>query len=134
MTNPLLRIGEVAAQAGVSTRTVDYYTSLGLLTETARTGGTFRLYPPASVDRIATIRQLEAHGVSLDEIATALASPPARELAHLVSKLEDDLRTLQATASHAEPEAHGLLTALTARAHGLITAAIELAAGLPPSA
>jgi DNA-binding transcriptional MerR regulator len=134
VTHSLLRIGEVAAQAGVSTRTVDYYTSLGLLAEAARTAGNFRLYHPATVDRIAAIRQLEAHGVSLDEIATALTSPPARELAYLVGRLEDDLQILQATASTAEPEAHGLLAALTARAHNLITTAIELAAGIPPAA
>src|SRR5688572_17971519 len=134
VVDPLLRIGEVAAQAGVSTRTVDYYTNLGLLTETARSTGNFRLYHPATVDRIATIRHLEAHGVSLDEIATALTGPPDHELAHLLGKLEDDLRSLQAAASAAEPEAQGLLAAITTRAHNLIITAIDVAAGLPPPA
>jgi DNA-binding transcriptional MerR regulator len=58
MTEQLLRIGELAARAGVSTRTVDFYTSLGLLSPAARTGGNFRLYAPDTVERIAIIPRL----------------------------------------------------------------------------
>ena len=40
----LLRIGELANLAGVSTRTVDFYTGLGLIEPAERTAGNFRLY------------------------------------------------------------------------------------------
>jgi DNA-binding transcriptional MerR regulator len=133
MTDPLLRIGEIAAQAGVSTRTVDYYTGLGLIAESGRTPGNFRLYHPATVDRIASIRQLEAHGVPLDDIATAINGGHGHELATVLGQLQSDLQALHNT-SAADPQAHGLLTAICARAHTLITTAIEMAAGMPPSA
>ena len=63
MGEELLRIGELAARAVVSTRTVDFYTGLGLLTPTRRSGGNFRLYQPADVQRIAAVRHLEAQGI-----------------------------------------------------------------------
>jgi MerR family copper efflux transcriptional regulator len=51
ISQALLRIGEVAAQAGVSPRTVDFYTSLGLLTPAARTEA-FAAAGVALIDRV----------------------------------------------------------------------------------
>ena len=120
----LMRIGEIAAAAGVTPRTVDYYTNLNLLTPTERSAGNFRLYDPSTVDRITTIRQLEAHGVPLDDIANALNSAQAPDIDH-------DLHTLQ-NAAAANPDAHRLLTAAAARAHHLITTALEIALNITP--
>ncbi|HEX6076645.1 MAG TPA: MerR family transcriptional regulator [Micromonosporaceae bacterium] len=128
----LLRIGEIAARAGVSPRTVDFYTSLGLLTPAARTAGNYRLYQPDTVERITTIRTLEAHGVRLQDIATAVRQPVDGELRAKLDQLDDALHALQAVASRAGEHAHGLLAAITARAHALITTALEITAGLPP--
>ncbi|GIG88513.1 helix-turn-helix domain-containing protein [Plantactinospora endophytica] len=128
----MLRIGEVAAQAGVSPRTVDFYTSLGLITPAARTGGNYRLYSPEVVERIATIRTLESHGVPLQEIAAALRQPVGEDLDAKLGQLDDALHALQAAARHSDEHANGLLTAITARAHALITTALDLTAGLPP--
>jgi MerR family transcriptional regulator, copper efflux regulator len=128
----LLRIGQLAAQARVSTRTVDYYTTLGMLTPAERSPGNFRLYDPSAVDRIAVIRQLEAAGVSLDDIAKALNSSTTVNVAGLLRQLDDDIQALQDAAQTAGPEAHGLLAAITARAHSLITTALEITASLPP--
>jgi MerR family transcriptional regulator, copper efflux regulator len=72
----LMRIGEVAAAARVSTRTVDYYTSLGLIAAAERTSGNFRLYRPQTVGRIGAVRQLEASGAKLEDIVAALAAAP----------------------------------------------------------
>jgi DNA-binding transcriptional MerR regulator len=127
----LLRIGELAFRAKVSTRTVDYYTNLGLLTPAERTPGSHRRYAPSAVDRIATIRQLETHGVSLDEIATALRISTA-DIPALLRRLDEDLHALQTAAQDTAPEAHGILAAITARAHSLITTALEITAGMPP--
>jgi MerR family copper efflux transcriptional regulator len=127
----LLKIGEVAAQAGVSSRTVDFYTGMGLIEASARTAGNFRLYDASVVDRIAAVRRLEANGVSLDDIARALSGPA--DLAAQLSRLDGDLQALREASARAGEEAGVLLAAITARVHSLITAAIEIAAGLPPA-
>src|SRR5512141_1550418 len=75
MGGGLLRIGELAELAGVSTRTVDFYTGLGLLVPAKRTGGNFRLYQRTDVARIGLIRRLEAQGIRLEDIARALVAP-----------------------------------------------------------
>src|SRR5262249_1686977 len=94
MSGDLLRIGELAAQAEVTTRTVDHYTRLGLLNPAERPSGNYRLYDPSEVDRIRLIRQLEAHGVSLDDIAVAL-STPGTGLPEALDPLGHDLPALQ---------------------------------------
>ncbi|GAA1789947.1 MerR family transcriptional regulator [Planosporangium flavigriseum] len=135
MSDGLLRIGELAARAGVSTRTVDFYTNLGLLSPAGRTGGNFRLYAPDAVERIGLVRQLEAHGVSLQDIAAAMRREPTGDaIAGLLTNLSQDLHSLQEVAHSAGPEAHGILAAITARAHSLITTALEIAANMPPPA
>jgi DNA-binding transcriptional MerR regulator len=128
----LMRIGELAAAAGVSSRTVDYYTSLNLLTPATRTPGNFRLYDPGAVERIAIIRQLESHGVPLDAIAAALSAPHAADLSALLRRLDDDVHTLQQAADTAGPDTYALLTTAAARAHNLITTALEIALGVTP--
>ena len=126
----LLRIGELANQAGVSTRTVDFYTGLGLIESTQRTAGNFRLYDPSCVERIAAIKVLEANGVSLADMATAL-DRGAGDLTNQLSQVQGDLEQLRAAALDAGPAAHQLLLALTARLQSLIHTAIELTNNLP---
>lgn len=128
----LMRIGQLASAAGVSTRTVDYYTSLNLLAPAERTAGNFRLYDPGAVERITTIRLLESHGVPLDDITRALNSPHAEDLTALLRRLDHDLHTLQDAVETAGPDAYGLLTAAAARAQNLITTALEIALGVTP--
>ncbi|MGH3858811.1 MerR family transcriptional regulator [Actinokineospora sp.] len=131
MADTLLRIGELATQAGVSTRTIDYYTNLGLIVPAERTPGNYRLYDPTAVEQVNTIRRLEAHGVSLDEIATALRTHNA-DVPALLHRLDDDLRALRDVAESTAPHAHGLLAAITARAQSLITTALEISQHMPP--
>lgn len=126
----LLRIGELAARAGVSTRTVDFYTSLGLLRPAGRTAGNFRLYDPTTVDWIATIRRLEANGVSLEEIAALTRG--STDLASVLGRLEQDLQDLQVAAQAAAGPVQSLLAALAVRAHTLLSTALEIASSLPP--
>jgi MerR family copper efflux transcriptional regulator len=132
MIQALLKIGEVAARAGVSVRTVDYYTGLGLISPAARSDGSFRLYDPAVIERIATIRQLESLGVGLDTITTALANPHHGDFAALIGRLDQDLRTLKATADTAAVDDFGLLVTAITRAHNLIAAALDIAASPLP--
>ncbi|MEU5690834.1 MerR family transcriptional regulator [Actinosynnema sp. NPDC020468] len=125
MVEALLRIGELAARAGVSIRTVDYYTGLGLLTPAQRTAGGYRLYVPTDVDRIHLVQRLEVQGVPLDAISTALTAPRA-DVTEILARIDEDLRVLHAAAETASPEVHGLLAAIAGRVHSLITVALQI--------
>jgi DNA-binding transcriptional MerR regulator len=57
-----MRIGEVAAQAGVSVRALRYYEEQGLLTAD-RTASGQRRYAPEAVDRVRFIQSLYAAGL-----------------------------------------------------------------------
>ena len=66
-----MRIGEVAAAAGVSTRALRYYEERDLL-PAERTAGGQRTYGEAAVDRVRLIQQLYAAGLSSRVIADLL--------------------------------------------------------------
>ncbi|HEX6341100.1 MerR family transcriptional regulator [Umezawaea sp.] len=130
MSEALLKIGELAARSGVSIRTIDYYTGLGLLAPAKRTASNYRLYSPADADRIGVIQRLETQGVSLEEISRALGSQPA-DVADLLTRITADLDVLQAAISAADPETHGLLAAIAGRVHSLVTIALQIPPDLP---
>jgi DNA-binding transcriptional MerR regulator len=70
-----VRIGEVAKQAGVSSRTLRYYEELGLLTPSARSTAGTRRYTDDDVARLRRIRELqELMGFDLGEIASVLSA------------------------------------------------------------
>jgi DNA-binding transcriptional MerR regulator len=126
----LLRIGEFATRAEVSPRTVDYYTNLGLLTPAERTAGGYRLYDDADIARVHLIRQLEAQGLSLEEITTALTSGTG-EISDTLARLDEDLKLLRTVAETAPTEIHGLLTLISARVHSLVTVALQIPPDIP---
>ncbi|WP_212823006.1 MerR family transcriptional regulator [Catellatospora sp. TT07R-123] len=126
----LMRIGELAAAAGVSNRTVDFYTNLGLISPASRTSGGFRLYDPAVVEQIATVQRLESSGMSLEEIAAQLRAGGA-DLAAVLARLDTDLAALRELAEAAAVTGHGLAASLAVRANQLITLAAELLAAMP---
>ena len=67
-----LRIGEVAQQAGVSTRTLRYYQELGMLDPGVSPGGS-RRYAPRDVARLRRILELrDVMGFDLDRISAIL--------------------------------------------------------------
>lgn len=72
-SEPHLRIGEAAALAGVSTRTLRYYQELGLLTPAGTTAGGARRYSDSDVARVHRIRHLQdLVGFDLNEIRTVV--------------------------------------------------------------
>ena len=91
----MLKIGEVAAQSGVSIDTLRYYERLGLLPKPARTRSGYRLYDARMVDRLAFIKRAQSFGLTLDEIKQMLqletANPQtcSRVLEVIEHKLED---------------------------------------------
>ena len=125
MSEALLKIGELAARAGVSIRTVDYYTTLGLISPAQRTASNYRLYSAADVDRIHLVQRLEVHGVPLEEISTAL-STRASDVTAILDRIDTDLQTLQTAAEGASPEMQGLLAIIATRVHSLITIALQI--------
>jgi MerR family transcriptional regulator, redox-sensitive transcriptional activator SoxR len=72
-----LNIGEVAARAGVATSALRFYETEGLIVG-RRTAGGHRQYPRDALRRVAFIRAAQAVGLTLPEIATALASLPQK--------------------------------------------------------
>jgi DNA-binding transcriptional MerR regulator len=89
------RIGEVAAAAGVTIRTLHHYEAIGLLTP-GRTEAGYRTYDDASVERIYRICVLRRLGMSLPEIARALDDDEWSLATALSSHLDDVEQTLVA--------------------------------------
>ena len=76
---PLLRIQEVAADVGLTTRTIRYYEELGLLKPAARSEGAYRLYDEDDLERLRFIKGLrDDAGFSLAEIGQLLEDEAAR--------------------------------------------------------
>ncbi|MFC5705496.1 redox-sensitive transcriptional activator SoxR [Aeromonas eucrenophila] len=70
-----LAIGQIAKRAGVNASALRFYEEKGLL-QSLRSDGGQRLYPRDALRRIAFIRVAQGMGLSLGEIAEALAGLP----------------------------------------------------------
>lgn len=66
-----LRIGELAEKTGITRRTIDYYTNLGLL-EAERSGSNYRYYSTEAIQQLHEIELKKAEGLSLEEIRQQL--------------------------------------------------------------
>jgi DNA-binding transcriptional MerR regulator len=76
---PLLRIQEVSAALGMTTRRLRYYEELGLLKPAARSEGDYRLYDEDDLERLRFIKGLrDDAGFSLSEIGQLLEDEAAR--------------------------------------------------------
>lgn len=67
-----MKIGELAATAGVNPKTIRYYESIGVLPEPARTGSGYRNYAESFIDRLTFIRTAQRLGITLDEVKEIL--------------------------------------------------------------
>jgi len=138
-----MRIGQLARETGVSTKTVRYYETIGVLPEADRAPNGYRTYGQHSVERLRYIRDAQATGLTLTEIASILElrEQGALTCKHVTGLLEhhlDDLDRHIAALHHTRTQ----LAALAKRASRLdpadcadpnrcqtITAGIELADG-----
>lgn len=76
----LLRIQEVAAETGLTTRAIRYYEQIGLLEPAARSDGAYRLFDSSDLERLRFIRELrDDAGFSLAQIGQLLEDETARE-------------------------------------------------------
>jgi MerR family transcriptional regulator, thiopeptide resistance regulator len=78
-----MNVGEVAALAGITVRTLHHYDRIGLLTPSQRTVTGYRRYTPADLDRLHRVLVYRELGFSLEEVATLLDAPDADPAAHL---------------------------------------------------
>lgn len=68
-----MRIGVLAEQSGVPTKTIRYYEQIGLMPGPPRTAGGYRDYGRGAAGRLTFIRAAQSIGLSLGEISEILA-------------------------------------------------------------
>lgn len=85
------RIEQVAAQTGLTKRTIRYYEELGLCEPPARTEGNYRLYSAADIARLERIGQLkDVLGLALAEIKTMVLTEEQRAEIRVAYQQEHD--------------------------------------------
>ncbi|RHW34191.1 MerR family transcriptional regulator [Neobacillus notoginsengisoli] len=101
----MYRIGELAVRAGVSKRTIDYYTSIGLL-NAERTRSNYRLYDDEALSDLKYIEECKSMHFPLEEIRRKLeikkagiireseVCEQAYSVAQQMKQLQDDLTAL----------------------------------------
>jgi len=91
-----MKIGEVAEQTGVSTKTIRYYEDIGVLPEPERAPNGYRDYDDVTVSRLRFVRDAQATGLTLTEIASILELRDQGESTchHVVDLLEHHLDDL----------------------------------------
>jgi MerR family transcriptional regulator, copper efflux regulator len=101
----LLRIGEVAGEAGVNIQTLRFYERRGLLKNPPRRPSGYREYTPDSVRRVRFIKRAQQLGFTLKEIEELLQlrddpSVPCAEVRTTaeakVSEIDEKIRHLKA--------------------------------------
>lgn len=112
-----MRIGELAALAGVSTRTLRHYHDVGVLPAPRRRSNGYREYGILDATRLLRIRHLVSIGLSLDQITLVLAADGENfsdDLAALetslglqIEALHRQLQSVRAARRSALPEAPG---------------------------
>ncbi|CAL9313792.1 MerR family transcriptional regulator [Streptomyces sp. SudanB182_2057] len=123
-----MRIGELAAAVGVTTRTVRHYHHLGLLPEPARRANGYRHYALRHAVVLARIRRLTELGLGLTEVRDVLADDAGRDLVEVLAELDEDLARQEAAVRERRRRLRALLDAGEPPADGPVSP--ELAAVL----
>ncbi|MGW5650270.1 MerR family transcriptional regulator [Streptomyces humi] len=121
-----MRIGELAAAVGVSTRTVRHYHHQGLLPEPGRLANGYRDYTLRHAVVLARIRRLTELGLGLAEVRDVLADEAGRDLVEVLTELDADLARQEAEIHDRRQRLRSLLDAGEPPAEGPVSP--ELAA------
>jgi len=115
-----MRIGELGNRTRVPTKTIRYYEDIGLLPEPARADNGYREYDDDAVQRLRFIRDAQASGLSLTEIASILDLRRVGEgtCYHVIELLERHLEDLDRHLENLHAT-RAQLVILTNRAKGL---------------
>ena len=99
-------VGEVAALAGVTVRTLHHYDRIGLLSPSGRSAAGYRLYAPADLDRLHSVLLYRELGFSLEDVADLLSgdADPEAHLRRQHRLLRDRLDRTQAMVAAVEKE------------------------------
>jgi len=89
-----LRIGKVAELSGLSSRTIDYYTQIGLL-EVQRSSSNYRLYPVDVLETLKRIKILKQQRMSMEEIKEVLQSDVSGDIEPIICDVQDEINCLQ---------------------------------------
>jgi len=115
-----MKIGELADRTDVSPKTIRYYESIGLLEDPPRSASGYRQYDDGFADRIRFIRDAQATGLTLSEIASVLELKEAgrRSCSHTSELIDRHLRALDDQIARLI-EARDVLAELARRARSL---------------
>lgn len=115
-----MKIGELGSRTGLSTKTLRYYESIGLLPEPERTPSGYRDYDDTAVERVRFVRDAQATGLSLAEISSVLELKDAGSTScqHTRALLERHVQELDAQIERLT-QARAELAAMAARASAL---------------
>ena len=115
-----MRIGELAQRTGATTKTIRYYEEIGLLPAPDRAANGYRDYPEDAVDRLDFIRDAQATGLTLTEIASILDLRSQGETTchHVIDLLERHMAALDRHITNLR-QTRKKLAALTERARSL---------------
>ena len=97
-----MNVGQVAAAAGVSVRTLHHWDAVGLLVPSGRTAAGYRTYAPADLERLRQVLTYRELGFSLEDVRRLLDDPAVDALDHLrrqQSLLADRIARLQSVAA-----------------------------------
>jgi DNA-binding transcriptional MerR regulator len=119
---PLLRIQEVAAMLGLTTRAIRYYEELGLLEPAGRSGGDYRQYDDDDIERLRFIKGLrDDAGFSLAEIGQLLVDEAARTRNRTRFRTTTDVTERRAIVDDALARVDRQIDSLRAKLDGLST-------------
>ncbi|WP_337101524.1 MerR family transcriptional regulator [Paenibacillus sp. YIM B09110] len=134
----LYRIGELSKLTQISQRTLDYYTSIGLIEPAERSAKNYRLYAHETLLRLERIEQLKKDKYTLDEIKVNLktwskvtpeehVSQRLTDLQHQLSQLERQVKELEPDIKKLKPkQANQLYTRLVPQTAACIEALMLL--------
>ncbi|MFD7913014.1 MerR family transcriptional regulator [Streptomyces sp. NPDC059752] len=128
-----MRIGEIAAVVGLTTRAIRHYHHVGLLPEPERRPNGYRAYSLRDAVLLARVRRLTELGLSLDEVRDVLADDAGRELADVLTELDADLARQEAEIQERRRRLAVLLAAGPGEAEPLSPGLAALLAKAPPT-
>ena len=106
-------VGDVAALAGVTVRTLHHYDRIGLLSPSGRSASGYRLYAPDDLDRLHQVLLYRELGFSLEDVAALLDdADPVEHLRRqhrlLLERLERTRAMVAAVEKEMEARAMGI--------------------------
>jgi DNA-binding transcriptional MerR regulator len=111
MKPPPWKIGELAAETGLSVRTLHHYDQIGLLVPSQRTGSGHRLYDRADIVRLQQIQSLRLMDLSLHEVRRLLddeAMSPRQLIELHLARLHDVIALERRLVRHLQALAAGI--------------------------